>query len=128
MDSRKIVLRETSIIASGVLVCTAIMFGVYALLGYFTKTVLISGIAGSIISILNFFFMAVGACQASDVASGQDVKRSKLIVKTSYGVRLAVIFVILFALVKSGVCDPLPSILPLAFVQPVVFVTNFFRK
>ena len=128
MDSRKIVLHETLIIASGVLVCTAIMFGVYALLGYFTKTVLISGIAGSIISILNFFFMAVGACQASDVASGQDVKRSKLIVKTSYGVRLAVIFVILFALVKSGVCDPLPSILPLAFVQPVVFVTNFFRK
>lgn len=128
MDSRKIVLHETSIIASGVLVCTAIMFGVYALLGYFTKTVLISGIAGSIISILNFFFMAVGACQASDVASGQDVKRSKLIVKTSYGVRLAVIFVVLFALVKSGVCDPLPSILPLAFVQPVVFVTNFFRK
>ena len=128
MDSRKIVLRETSIIASGVLVCTAIMFGVYALLGYFTKTVLISGIAGSIISILNFFFMAVGACQASDVASGQDVKRSKLIVKTSYGVRLAVIFVILFALVKRSVSDPLPSILPLAFVQPVVFVTTFFRK
>ena len=128
MDSRKLVLHETSIIAAGVVVCTGIMFGVYALLGYFAQKVLFGGIAGCVLAILNFFFMAIGACQAADVASGQNVKRGKVIVKTSYAVRLAVIFVILFALIKSGLCDALASVLPLAFVQPVVFVTNFFRK
>ena len=128
MDSRKLVLRETAIIAAGVAVCAAVMFGVYALLGYFSTRILISGIVGSVLSILNFFFMAIGACHASDAAGDQDVKRSKVIIKTSYGVRLAVIFVILFAFVKSGVCDALSCVLPLAFVQPVVFVTNFFRK
>ena len=128
MDSRKLVLHETAIIAAGIIVCTAVMFGVYALLGYFTRKVLLGGIAGSILSILNFFFMAIGACQASDVASGQDVRRGKLIMKSSYATRLLVVFVILFALITSGLCEIVPSVLPLVFIQPVVFVTNFFRK
>ena len=128
MDSRKLVIHETAIVAIGVAICTGLMYGVYALLGYFGTKILLSGIVGFILAVLNFFFMALGACQAADVASGQDVKRGKSIVKTSYAVRLIVIFVLLFALVKSGVCDALSSVLPLAFVQPVVFVTNFFRK
>ena len=128
MDSRKLVIHETAIVAIGVVICTGLMYGVYALLGYFGTKILLSGIVGLILAVLNFFFMALGACQAADVASGQDVKRGKSIVKTSYAVRLIVIFVLLFALVKSGVCDALSSVLPLAFVQPVVFVTNFFRK
>ena len=128
MKIQQAVKDETKRLALGVTVLTVLMLGVYLILGRMSVNVVLGGAWGSVVAVLNFFFMAVGACQASDVASGQDVKRGKLIVKTSYGVRLAVIFVILFALVKSGVCDPLPSILPLAFIQPIVFVTNFFRK
>lgn len=128
MDSRKLVIHETLIISAGVVVCALIMLGVCALLGHFGPKVILGAVAGSILSILNFFFMALGACEAADVASGQNVKRGKSIIKVSYAMRMAVIFVILFALVKSGACDLFTSVIPLAFVQPVIFVTNFFRK
>ena len=39
-----------------------------------------------------------------------------------------VLFVILFALVKSGLCDVLATVLPLLFVRPILFVADFFRK
>ena len=48
--------------------------------------------------------------------------------KGSYAVRMLVIFVILFALVKSGLCNPIASVLPLVFVQPIITVAEFFRK
>ena len=128
MDSRKFVLKETAIVALGQAVCVGLMIGIFALLGNFDTSVWLGGIAGSVLAITNFFFMAISASVASEKAVAQDVKGGQLTMRLSYMVRLAVIFIILFALVKSGVCHVITAVLPLAFTRPVLFVAEFFRK
>jgi len=129
VDSRKIVYRETGIIALGQLICLALMLGIYALLGYFTVKVLLGAIIGTVLAIANFFFMAVGASLAADKAEQQqDVKGGTALIKSSYVIRLFIIFLILFACVKGGVCDALASVLPLVFIRPIITIAEFFRK
>lgn len=128
MDSRKFVLKETAIVALGQAVCVAVMLGVFALLGKFDQTVWLGGAAGGVLATGNFFFMAVAASVASEKAVAQDVKGGQLIMRLSYMIRLAVLFLLLFALVKSGVCHVIAAVLPLAFTRPVLFIAEFFRK
>ena len=128
MDSRKIVYRETGIVALGVAVCVAVMFGVYALLHMLDSTVLLGGVFGGILAIANFFFMAVGTSLAADKAEAQDVKGGKALLQMSMLVRYAVLFVLLFACAKSGLCAPIPLVLPLVFVRPVLSFGEFFRR
>lgn len=128
IDSRKFVLKETGIVALGQALCVGLMIGIFALLGKFDTSVWLGGIAGGILAVANFFFMAISATVASEKAVNQDVKGGQLTMRLSYIVRLAVIFVILFALVKSGVCNVITAVLPLAFTRPVLFVAEFFRK
>lgn len=128
MESRKVVFKETGIVAIGEVICLALMLGVYALLGYFSMKVLLGGAVGTVLSVVNFFFMAVNAVLAADKAVNQDVNGGKRQIKASYTLRMALIFVVLFAFVKSGLCDPLASVLPLVFVRPVITIAEFFRK
>ena len=128
MESRKIVYHETGIIAIGEVICLALMLAVYALLGRFSRQVLLGGIIGALLAVLNFFFMAMGASMAADKAVNQDVKGGQKQIKLSYFIRMIAIFVILFACVKSGLCNALASVLPLLFVRPVITVAEFFRK
>lgn len=77
METRKIVLRETGIIAIGECVGVAVMIIIFALLGQFDRSVVLGGLIGGILSILNFFLMAVNANDAADKAINQDVKSGK---------------------------------------------------
>ncbi len=128
MTTQKLVLRETGVIAIGETVGVAAMCGVFALLGYFDVTVLAGGIAGGLMAVLNFFFMAINTCNAADRAAGQDVKGGKSLVQFSYATRMIVLFIVLFALAKSGLCDPLALVIPLLFVRVTITVAEFFRK
>lgn len=128
MESRKIVLKETGIVAVGQVLCVGAMVGVYALLGRFGSKVLLGGAIGAVLAIANFFFMAVGATLAADKAEAQDVKGGKQLLQVSQLVRYAVLFVVLFAFVKSGLCDAVATVLPIVFVRPILSVGEFFRK
>lgn len=128
MDSRKFVLKETAVVTLGQAVCVAIMLGVFALLGKFDQTVWLGGVAGGVLATANFFFMAVAASVASEKAVAQDVKGGQLTMRLSYMIRMAVLVVLLFALVKSGVCHVITAVLPLVFTRPVLFIAEFFRK
>jgi hypothetical protein len=128
MDARKFVIKETAIVALGQALCVGITLGIFALLGKFDTSVWLGGIAGGVLAVANFFFMAIAASIASEKAVNQDVKGGQLTMRLSYMLRLAVIFIILFALVKSGACHVITSVLPLAFTRPVLFVAEFFRK
>lgn len=128
MDSRKFVLKETAVIALGQAICVAAMIGIFALLGHFDRSVLIGGIAGGLLATLNFFFMAVGASIAADKAQEQNVKGGQATIQMSYMVRLVVLFIVLFALVKSGLCNVITAVLPLAFTRPILTIGEFFRK
>ena len=128
MDSKQIVFQETKIVAVGVAICTALMMAVFGLLGYFDLSVLLGGIIGALLAVGNFFFMAVGTSLAADKAEQQDVKAGKLLIRNSYMLRLAVLFVLLFACAKSGLFNPFALVLPLVFVRPALTFAEFFRK
>lgn len=127
-QSRKFVLKETALVFVGVMLCVALMCGVYALLGKFHLGVVLGGLIGGVLATANFFFMAVGAELAADKAEQDNVKGGKAMIQSSYLIRLVVLFVILFACAKSGLFDTVALVLPLIFVRPVLSIGEFFRK
>ena len=128
MESRKFIFKETARMAVGQALCVGVMLGVFALLGEFSRPVLLGGIFGGLLAILNFFLMAVVADLAADKAEQQNVKGGEAMMRSSYLLRMVVLFVILFALIKSGLCNVITAVLPLAFVKPILIVGEFFRK
>lgn len=128
MDSRKFVLQETALMALGQAICVGAIVGVYALLGYYDSTVLLGGAVGGVAAVLNFFFMAIGAMAAADKAEAQNVAGGKATIKASYLVRTVVLFVVLLAFARSGLCSVIPMVLPLILVRPILYVREFFRK
>lgn len=128
MDSRKLVFKETTVVAIGEVIGTAIMIGVFALLGYFELSVLWGGLIGMILSVGNFFFLAVIASLAGKKAQQQDVAAGQKMIKASYPVRLLVLAVLLIAFAKSGFCNLIALVMPLLFVRPVITLAEFFRK
>ena len=128
MESRKFVVKQTGILAVGQTICVAAMVGIFALLGHYDQTVLLGGIFGGVLAIANFFFMAVGATLAADRAEKQDVKGGQALVQSSYMLRMVLLAVILFALVKSGLCNVIAVVLPLAFNRLIITISEFFRK
>ena len=127
-DSRKIALRETLYILIGVSILTAVMFVVYGILGIFDLSVLLGGIVGALLAVGNFFFMAVAATLASDKAQQQNVKGGTQIMSASYPLRLLVLTGVLLLCGFSGKFNPIALVLPLAFVRPVLNLSEFFRK
>lgn len=128
LESRKIVLRETAIVATGQLLCIGIMFGIYALMRLFTVKVILGGILGGVLAVLNFFFMAVFASIAADKAEAQDVKDGQRILQLSQLGRYLVMFIVLIAVGISEQCDLIATVLPLVFVRPIISVGAFFRR
>lgn len=128
MDSRKFILQQTGIVALGQVICVGVMWGVFALLDCFGWPAVIGGLAGALLAVGNFFFMAIGADLAADKAQAQDVKGGKALIRSSYTLRLVVLAVILFAFAKSGICNLFALVLPLVFTRPILTVSQFFRK
>lgn len=128
MKGKTIVFRETAVITLGMVICVGVMLGIYALLGKLDSSVWLGGLAGGLVSVFNFFFMAVCASLAADKAQAQDVKGGQALMKMSYLIRIGLVFVVLFACIKSGWCSLLPTVLPLVFVRPILTVAEFFRR
>ena len=127
MDSRKIVLKETAIVAIGELICSAIMVGVFAALGYFQWNVIWGALAGSTVMTGNYFFMAVTVSLAADRAERGEAEQAKKQVKLSSTLRLLAMALALFICIKLG-ANVIASVLPLVFLRPVLIIAEFFRK
>ena len=128
MESRKYVLKQTGILSLGQAVCVASMVGIFALLGYFDYTVVLGGLMGAVVAILNFLFMAIGLSLAADRAQQQNTKDGKALVTGSYMIRIVLMFVVLFACAKSGHFHVVALVLPLVFVRPILTIAEFFQK
>ena len=106
MDSRRIVFRETAIIAVGEAICCGIMVGVFALLNSFSMNVLWG---------------------AADRAEQGNVEQGKKMIRLSSTVRLVVMLVIMLIAIKLG-ANVIALALPLLFARPVLMLAEFFRK
>ena len=127
-DSRKLVLKETAIVALGEAICVALMCGVYALLGKFDLSVVLGGLVGFLVAAGNFFSLAVVATIAADKAEAGDPASGQKLMKSSYPIRLLAMAGLLILCAKSGVCDVIALVLPLLFVRPILTIAEFFRK
>ncbi len=128
MNERKFIYRETAMLLIGQVLCCAAMNGVFALLGYWDTKVLWGSIVGGLVSVANFFVLAIVASLAADKAEAQDVKGGQALIKASYTGRLLVMAVIFFAFAKSGLCNIFALVIPLVFNNPILTIGEFFRK
>ena len=128
MNSRTFIMRETLYLLLGELLCSAIIVGIYALLGALQPNVIWGVLVGSVLSTANFFMLGVSADAAADKAQEQNVKGGKSLMRVSYQVRLIVLFVLLFVFAKSELCSPLAMVLPLVLFRPILMVIEFLRK
>lgn len=128
MDSRRIVFQETGIVALGVCLCSAIMVGVFALMGMFDISVVLGAVMGTVLTVANFFVMAICASLAADKAAAQDVKGGQALISASQMGRYIVLGLLLFACGRSGLFNLFALVLPMVFVQPTITIAEFFRK
>ena len=127
-DSRKLVLKETAVIAIGEVICVALMCLVYALICKWDVSVLLGGVVGLLVATGNFFFLAVIATLAADRAEKQDVAGGQKLMRSSYPIRLLAMAVVLILCAKSGLFDLIALVLPLVFVRPILAIAEFFKK
>ena len=127
MDSRKIVLKETAIVALGELICSAIMVGIFVALGKFAWNVFWGALTGSLIMIANYFFMAVTVTLAADQAKDGNAKKAQNAVQLSGTIRLVAMGGLLVVAIYLG-ANVLALLLPLLFARPILMLAEFFRK
>ena len=128
MDSRKLVFKETAVVLIGQAICVAAMIGICVLLGIYSQAILLGGIFGGILAVLNFFFMAISTMMAADKAEQQNVKGGQATIKGSYALRMIGMAVVLFAFAKSGLCNVIALVVPLVFVRFTLTLQEFFRR
>ena len=75
----------------------------------------------------NHFFLGVTVSLASDKAEQGQVAEAEKMIKSSAGIRLAVMALLLLVAIKLG-ASPLPTLLPLLFIRPILSLSEFFRK
>lgn len=127
MDSRKIVFRETGIIAVGEVILSAVMVAVFAALGYFQMNVLWGALAGCLVTTANYFFLAIVVFLASERAAKGEVTQAQKMIQTSAVTRLFGTGALLAVAILLG-GNVIATVVPLLFLRPTMFVAEFFRK
>lgn len=128
MDVRKFIIKKVILIGVVECVLIALMSLVFLMLDKFDVTVVIGGVVGAILATANFFFMAIAADAAADSAVQQDVKGGKNRMRSSYMMRIILIFILLFVFAKTGWANPFALVIPFLIVRPIISVDEFFRK
>ena len=128
MDNRKFVISQAVTVLLGELVLSALMVGIFALLGCFDLRVVYGAAAGSLIATLNHVLLMLGVLAASSKAEKQDVKGGQMLVQMSYMGRLIGLFLILVICAKSGIFNLIALVLPLVFTRPVLTAAEFIHK
>ena len=128
MNAKNTAFQETRNFLIGQILCSAAMIAVFAVLGYYQRSVLLGGIAGAVIATANYFFMSFFANRAADKAEAQDVAGGQKLIQLSYMGRMLGMFLALIVLAKSGFCHPLSLVLPLAFTRPILTIAEIFNK
>jgi uncharacterized membrane protein len=128
MNAKNTAFQETRNVLIGQILCSAAMIAVFAVLGYYQRSVLLGGIAGAVIATANYFFMSFFANRAADKAEAQDVAGGQKLIQLSYMGRMLGMFLALIVLAKSGFCHPLSLVLPLAFTRPILTIAEIFNK
>ena len=121
-------LRELAFVAVGELLVLGLICGAFAILGKLDWKVLLGGALGALTAILNYFLMAVTIYAAADRAEAGDPVRGKRLVSLSMLGRYLLMIAILVIGAKSGACNVIAMVIPLAVFRLLIFAAEFFRK
>lgn len=124
MDNRKYVLTQTLAVLAGEVVLSALMVGVFAVLGYFDISVVLGAAVGAVLATVNHLVLVLGVMAASAKAEKQDVRGGQTLVQLSYMGRLIGLFLILVLCAKSGVFNLIALVIPLTFARPILTITD----
>jgi hypothetical protein len=128
MESRKYLTFQILGMLAGELLLSALMILIFALLGYYDRSVLLGGIVGALIATANHAVLVAGVMIASKKAENQDTKGGQSVIQLSYMGRLLVLFLILVLCAKSGVFNLIALALPLVFTRPVLTIAEHLTK
>ena len=115
-------------IAVGEAIGVGLMLAIYGLLDKFTVKVLLGGLLGGALAVLNFLFLSMAVIRAADRAQQGDAAKATLSVQASSVYRLVGMAVVLFLALKAELCDPVAALLPLLFVRMIISLMEFFGK
>lgn len=128
MEKYREMLGQVLRLAVIVAVCVAVMLGIYALMGLFSRKVLIGGLLGGGIAIAHFVFLSITVSRAIDRASEKNnVSGLQLAIQASAGIRLLILAVVLILLFKAQICDPVATLIPLLVAQVALKFIDLFQ-
>lgn len=129
MQKHRDILHQVTRLTIAMIICVGIMLGIYALLGIFTRSVLVGAVVGLLLSIGNFVSLSITISNALDrAARDNDPQRAQLSIQTSSVIRLLVLAAIYILLFRAKLCDPIAALLPLLLAQGVLKLVEFFRN
>lgn len=128
LDEKNQVYRELLIFALGELACLGIMLGVFALLRRLDGKVILGGAIGAALAAINYFLTAVGVFRAADLAQKGEVRKAQRTVSLSMVGRYLLLILVLVAAGKSGFCNVVAMVIPLALSRILIYIGEFFRK
>lgn len=128
MDIKKYIFKMTLILGLAELVCAGITVGIFAMLGYFHWNVIVGSLVGLLLTVGNFFLMAVGTQIAANQAQEQDVKTGKATIHFSYFGRIIVMFAVLAAFAAAGWGQPIAMVIPLLLERPILTVADYLGR
>jgi hypothetical protein len=76
MNNRKYVLSQFLMVLAGQVLASALMVGVFAVLGYFDRSVVYGAAAGALIAAVNHLILVLGVMSAAEKAEKQDIINS----------------------------------------------------
>lgn len=126
MESRKYLTFQILSMLAGELLLSAVMIIVFAVLGYYDRSVLLGAIAGALIATANHGVLVAGVMIASKKAENQDAKGGQSVIQLSYMGRLLGLFLVLVLCAKSEMFHLLALVIPLLFSRPILTVTDHF--
>lgn len=120
--------REVLLVSAGEIIITALMFGVFALGGFWSLRVLWGGLLGCGLTIVYYGLAAVGVAIAAKKAEKQDVLGGKRTLRRSMLLRFALIIVVVVMALKGGMVNPIALVVPLLLFRPIFSICELFRK
>ena len=128
MEIQPAVKKETLRIAAGTAILVAIMLAAFALLGQFSLAVLLSGLVGGVIAVVNFLLLGL---TVQRVAAQSEEAQGRKIMHVSYNVRMLILLVWIILAVALPALNWVAAALPLLAPRlsiAVMQLTGYYKK
>lgn len=128
MENRKFVISQALAVWVGMLIASALLVAVFAVLDRYDTSVLLGAIAGGLIAAANHLVLILGVAAASGRAAQQDVKGGQTVIQLSYMGRLLGLLLILVLCAKSGLFNLPALVIPLLLTRPILTIAGHYSS